>query len=209
MSVWKIINRLFHYKHRCWIQTKLKYEVGNTSVPVHIFKSVNQFCVFTIHVTNRSFHWFSAFNTIVLKLHAVLNTVAPQDASCLHSSWLCWLCRSVLTSCILFSFGYVRWVDSCTIPFSRLSSSPVWEEEGPLRTIMSVCGCSFDLRGRWHFSWVSNTLLCMQAFTWLHFYVHTVLSSLNSLLIYMRYLHPVLSIPSNAFHSWMQTMEKK
>lgn len=42
-----------------------------------------------------------------------------------------------------------------------------------------------------------NAFLCMQACAWMHLYIHAVLSSLNLFLIYMRSLHPVLSITSN------------
>lgn len=174
MSVWKIKDGLFHY---FIISINVYYKPSwnmNLDMQVFLFtffKSVNRFCVLMIHVTKRS---LIPASTLQGWKYAVFNTAASQDASCLHSSRLCWLCRSLLTSCILFCFGYVRWVDSCTIPFSHLSSSSVWEEEDPLRTIMSLCRCDFDLWGWCHFSWVSNTLLYMEALTWLHFYVHTV-----------------------------------
>lgn len=37
------------------------------------------------------------------------------------------------------SFACVRWVDSCKTPFSRLSSSSVWEEADPLSAVIPVC----------------------------------------------------------------------
>lgn len=105
----------------------------------------------------------------------------------LGSSQTRWLWRSLLTSCILFSFGYVRWVDSCTTPFSRLSSSSVWEEEDPLRTVMSVCSDVALICA--HFSRAFSTFLCMRRCTWMHVYIHTVLPSLNLLL----YLYEVIA----------------
>lgn len=71
--------------------------------------------------------------------------------------------------------------------FSRLSSSSVWEEEDPLRTVMSVCSDVALICG--HFSRASCTFLCMRPCTRAHVYIHTVLCSLNLLL----YLYEVIT----------------